>query len=131
MKLKYAVVIEKAPNNYAAYIPDLPGYMSTAKTRDGMIEMVREGIAVCIEDAVERGYPLPKPRSSLADAMRCHLSSLAESDDEFYAEQGVESEDWEDEETSFILVEAEVALSPVALAAEPVSAAASAYNEVS
>ena len=24
--MKYAVVIEKAPDNYAAYVPDLPGF---------------------------------------------------------------------------------------------------------
>ena len=118
VKLKYAVIIEKAPNNYAAYIPDLPGYIATAKTWDGMIETVREGIAVCIEDTLERGYPLPEPRSSLANAMRCHLSALDENDDEFYAEQGIELEDWEETETSFIMLEVEVAEpAPAALAA--------------
>lgn len=103
VKFKYAVVIEKAPNNYAAYIPDLPGYASTAKTRDGMIEMVREGIAVYIEETLERGYPIPEPRSSLADAMRCHIAVYEEesSSDEF--------EDDEETETSFVMLEIEVA----------------------
>ena len=29
--MKYTVVIEKTPNNYAAYVPDLPGCVATAR----------------------------------------------------------------------------------------------------
>jgi predicted RNase H-like HicB family nuclease len=32
MSLKYAVVLEKAANNWAAYVPDLPGCITTAHT---------------------------------------------------------------------------------------------------
>ncbi len=32
--MKYTVVIERTPNNYAAYVPDLPGCVATAKTRE-------------------------------------------------------------------------------------------------
>ena len=32
--MKYTVVIEKTPNNYAAYVPDLPGCVATASTRE-------------------------------------------------------------------------------------------------
>ena len=31
--MKYTVVIERTPNNYAAYVPDLPGCVATANTR--------------------------------------------------------------------------------------------------
>ncbi len=31
--MKYAVVIEKTPNNYAAYVPDLPGCVSTGRIK--------------------------------------------------------------------------------------------------
>ena len=30
--MKYAVVIEKAPQNYSAYVPDLPGCVATGDT---------------------------------------------------------------------------------------------------
>ena len=30
--MKYAIVVEKAKGNYAAYVPDLPGCVSTGKT---------------------------------------------------------------------------------------------------
>ena len=35
--MKYTVVIEKTPNNYAAYVPDLPGCVATASTREGLL----------------------------------------------------------------------------------------------
>jgi predicted RNase H-like HicB family nuclease len=28
----YAIIIEKAENNYSAYVPDLPGCVTTGKT---------------------------------------------------------------------------------------------------
>ena len=30
--MRYAIVIEKAPPNYAAYVPALPGYIATGAT---------------------------------------------------------------------------------------------------
>ena len=102
MKLKYAVVIEKAPNNYCAYAPDVLGCISTAKTRDGMIAMIREALEFHIETTLEYGDPLPEPRMSIRDAMKHHISVYEEEspDDEF--------EDEEETETSFIMLEIEV-----------------------
>ncbi len=31
-KMRYAIVIEKAESNYAAYVPDLPGCVATGQT---------------------------------------------------------------------------------------------------
>ena len=102
MKLKYAVVIEKAPNNYCAYAPDVLGCISTAKTRDGMIAMIREALEFHIEATLEDGDPLPEPRMSIRDAMKHHIAVYEEEspDDEF--------EDDEETETSFIMLEIEV-----------------------
>ena len=33
--MRYAVVIEKAEDNYSAYVPDLPGCVATAATIGG------------------------------------------------------------------------------------------------
>ena len=41
--MKYTVVIEKTPNNYAAYVPDLPGCVATAGTREDPLEEIRGG----------------------------------------------------------------------------------------
>ena len=104
MKLKYAVVIEKALGNYCAYVPEL-GCVSTAKTRDGMLTMIREAMEVHIEDTVERGCPVPEPRMSLRDTMEYHIALC---DEEFYPEPGIAFEDYEETETAFIMLEVEV-----------------------
>ena len=36
MRLRYAVVYQRLPNNYGAYVPDLPGCISTGETWDEM-----------------------------------------------------------------------------------------------
>ena len=102
MKLKYAVAIEKAPNNYCAYAPDVLGCISTAKTRDGMLAMMREALEFHIESMLEDGDQLPEPRMTIMDAMKHHISVYEEEwdDDDF--------EDDEETETSFIMLEIEV-----------------------
>ena len=49
MKLTYAVIFEQTPNNYSAYIPDLPGCVSAHKTWDGIQAMIKEAIEGHIE----------------------------------------------------------------------------------
>ena len=99
MKLRYAVVIEKAPGNYCAYSPDVLGCVSTSKTRDGIIEMMREAPGLHIDDMVERGYGVPESRSSIRDAMEYHIA--------LYDEVS-EPDDCDETETSFIMLEIEV-----------------------
>ena len=78
MKLQYAVVCEQTPNNYCAYPPDLPGYISTSKTWEDIQEMIREAIALHIEAMMEDGEPLPEPRMSVEEATLFHSQALAE-----------------------------------------------------
>ena len=59
--MKYTVVIEKAPANYGAYVPDLPGCVATAKTRDGVERLIKEAIELHIEGMIEDGDPIPTP----------------------------------------------------------------------
>jgi predicted RNase H-like HicB family nuclease len=44
MSLKYAVVFEKAAGNWAAYVPDLPGCVTTANTLSEAEANIREAI---------------------------------------------------------------------------------------
>ena len=41
--MKYVVVFEKAPKNYAAYVPDLPGCIATGASREEVERLIREG----------------------------------------------------------------------------------------
>ena len=58
---KYAVVIERGPNNYSAYVPDLPGCISTGKTVDEIARNIREAIELHLEGMAEDGDPIPEP----------------------------------------------------------------------
>ncbi len=78
MKLSYAVVYQRLPNNYGAYVPDLPGCISTGDTWDEMQQMIREAIAFHIEGMLEGGEPVPRPSMSAQEAMACHNGVLAE-----------------------------------------------------
>ena len=64
--MKYTVVIERTPNNYAAYIPDLPGCVASVSTRKDVLKEIREAIAFHIEGMREDGEPIPVPQTTAA-----------------------------------------------------------------
>lgn len=72
MKRKYAVVYERTANNYAAYLPDLPGCISTGKTWEEIKKNIREAIIFHIEDMIACGTPVPHPQMSMDEAMVFH-----------------------------------------------------------
>ncbi len=72
MKRKYAVVYERTANNYAAYLPDLPGCISTGKTWEEIKKNIREAIIFHIEDMIACGIPVPHPQMSMDKAMAFH-----------------------------------------------------------
>jgi predicted RNase H-like HicB family nuclease len=60
---RYAIVIEKAKSNYAAYVPDLPGCVATGATIKQTERRIRDAIEVHIEGLRDDGLPVPKPSS--------------------------------------------------------------------
>ena len=61
--MRYAIVVEKAENNYSAYVPDLPGCVATGSTVEETEREMREAIEFHIEGLVEDGLPVPQPES--------------------------------------------------------------------
>ena len=59
--MKYIVVYEQTPDNYAAYVPDLPGCVAAADTREDVERLIQEAIALHIEMLREHGEPVPEP----------------------------------------------------------------------
>lgn len=59
--MRYAVVIEKAGDNYSAYAPDLPGCVATAESVAELERELREAIRFHIEGLKEDGLPVPPP----------------------------------------------------------------------
>ena len=62
--MEYTVVIEKAPNNLAAYVPDLPGCVATGSTLEKLLDEIRGAIEFHIESLREHGEPVPEPQST-------------------------------------------------------------------
>ncbi|MFN7937112.1 MAG: type II toxin-antitoxin system HicB family antitoxin [Bryobacteraceae bacterium] len=63
---KYAVVIEQGPDNLSAYVPDLPGCVTTGKTIAEIERNIREAIELHLEGLLEDGDPIPEPSTSVA-----------------------------------------------------------------
>jgi predicted RNase H-like HicB family nuclease len=61
--MRHAIVIEKAENNYGAYVPDLPGCVATGKTIEATGREIREAIEFHLRGLREDGLPIPEPSS--------------------------------------------------------------------
>lgn len=57
----YTVIYERGDRNWSAYVPDLPGCIATAKTRQELELLIREAIQFHIEGLVEHNEPVPEP----------------------------------------------------------------------
>ncbi len=62
--MKYTVIIEEGPTSYGAYVPDLPGCVAVADTREEVSTLIQEAITSHLELLTEDGEPIPEPRSS-------------------------------------------------------------------
>ena len=60
---KYAVVIERGADNMSAYVPDLPGCITTGRTVEEIERNNREAIEFHLEGMAEDGEPIPEPRT--------------------------------------------------------------------
>ena len=111
MKLEYVVVYERTPNNYCAYLPDLPGCISTGKTWEDIQKNIREAVTGHIEVMLEHGEPLPEEPMSMEEAVDHHNEPLDGPERNSLAQY---DGDVSSLSTSFGTVEIEVELHPAA-----------------
>lgn len=64
--MQYLVVIERGATSFGAYVPDLPGCVAAAVSRDEVLTLIREAIEFHLEGLREDGQPIPQPSSSSA-----------------------------------------------------------------
>lgn len=64
--MRYAVVIEKANDNYSAYVPDLPGCVATGGDVAEVETLIGEAIRLHVEGLLEDGLVVPEP-STIAE----------------------------------------------------------------
>ena len=63
--MKYAVVIEQGETSFGADVPDLPGCVAVAETREEVLKLIEEAIEFHIEGLREDGLPIPAAASSV------------------------------------------------------------------
>ena len=62
MKRRYLFVVEPADSAHSAYWPELPGCVSTGRTREEVEKNMREAIGFHLEGLREENYEVPQPR---------------------------------------------------------------------
>ena len=62
--IEYVVILEPADDGsgYGAYVPDLPGCVSTGRTREEARERIAFSLPLHIESLRAHGGPVPEPR---------------------------------------------------------------------
>ena len=66
--MRYAVIFEQGKTNWSAYVPDLPGCVTTGKTLEETRGLMAEAIEFHMEGLKRHGYPAPAP-STVAESV--------------------------------------------------------------
>jgi len=61
--MRFAIVIERAENNFSAYVPDLPGCVATGTTVEDVEAQMREAIEFHLDGLRQDGTAIPQPSS--------------------------------------------------------------------
>jgi predicted RNase H-like HicB family nuclease len=63
--MRYAVIVEEGGSSFGAHVPDLPGCVAVAETKEEVLELIQEAIELHLEGLREDGLPIPPPTSSV------------------------------------------------------------------
>jgi predicted RNase H-like HicB family nuclease len=63
--MRYAIVIEHGERNLSAYVPDLPGCVTSGRTVEEIVRNMAEAIELHLDGMREDGLPIPEPSSSV------------------------------------------------------------------
>ena len=61
--MKYLIIIEQSEDGYGAYAPDFEGVGVVGDTKEEVMELIKEAIAMHIEDLKEKGESVPSPHN--------------------------------------------------------------------
>ena len=71
--MRYAIVIEKALHNFSAYVPDLPGCVSTGNTVEEVRSNLQEAIDFHLEGMRKDGEEIPEP-TTISDYLETRVA---------------------------------------------------------
>jgi len=63
--MRYAVIVEEGETSFGAYVPDLPGCVAVAESRDEVLRLIEEAIEFHIDGMRQDNQPIPQPSSSI------------------------------------------------------------------
>jgi predicted RNase H-like HicB family nuclease len=63
--MRDAIFIEKSQNSFGAYVPDLPGCVAVAETREEVLQLIQEAIEFHPEGLRAGCEPIPPTRSHI------------------------------------------------------------------
>ena len=61
---KFLVIVEKADDNYSAYVPDLPGCVATGDTREEAEANIYEAVEMHVQGLIEDNIAIPESHVS-------------------------------------------------------------------
>jgi predicted RNase H-like HicB family nuclease len=73
---RYVIVLEDAGTNFCAYIPDLPGCITTGPTIEQTVANIREAMAFHLESMRRDGDDIPPPTFRLGDPLEFADSAI-------------------------------------------------------
>ena len=62
--MQHLVVVEEGENGFGAYVPDLPGCIAAAETKEEVLDLIREAIEFHIEGLKGLRQDIPEPSST-------------------------------------------------------------------
>jgi predicted RNase H-like HicB family nuclease len=71
---QYAIVIERGPTSWGAYVPDLPGCGVVGDSEQEVRQLIRRAIELHLKGLIEDGEPIPEP-VSMVDYVSLPLAS--------------------------------------------------------
>ena len=60
---RYLVILEKGESNWGAHVPDLPGCIAVAESRQEVVALIKDAIDFHLAGLREHGEPIPPPVS--------------------------------------------------------------------
>lgn len=64
--MQYTIILEQSKNSYGASVPDLPGCIAVAETKEEVLQLIRDAIEFHLEGLKGDGLPIPSPNCSSA-----------------------------------------------------------------
>jgi predicted RNase H-like HicB family nuclease len=63
--MRYVVIVEEGESSFGAHVPELPGCVAVADTKEEVLELIQEAVEFHIEGLRDDGQPVPPPSSSI------------------------------------------------------------------